>query len=94
MSTVHITNDNGEVDQPTINVNRLKGEQVTWSANSGKATIVFTGPKGSPFDQHSFEVPAGGSISSGVVKSTASGSYKYDVVGLSKTNDPVIIVEP
>jgi hypothetical protein len=29
-----------------------------------------------------------------VVKSTASGSYKYDVVGLSKTNDPVIIVEP
>src|SRR5690348_12429950 len=91
---VHITSDGGDVDQVTVKVNRIMGEEITWSSNGKRALIVFASPHGSPFQEGIFHVPAGGSISSGPAKDSASGCYKYTVVGQSGINDPVVIVEP
>jgi hypothetical protein len=92
---VHITSNDGQVDQPTISVNRLLGEEVTWSSNGTKALIVFASSDGSPFQEAIFHVPAGGSVSSGPVQTEAeSKGYKYTVIGQLGINDPVIIVEP
>jgi hypothetical protein len=41
-----------------------------------------------------FEVPAGGSVSSGSAQGTALPKpYKYTVVGPNGENDPVVIIE-
>ena len=94
LRSVHITSDAGDVDQPEIRVSRLMGEQVTWSTRGRSATVVFDAPEGSPFQYASFEVPAGGSVSSGPATADASGPYKYTVVGHSGRNDPIVIVDP
>lgn len=91
---VHIITDDGQVDQDTVTIS-ASTDQVTWTAHGEKkALIVFASPDGSPFHDTLFQVPAGGSISSGPVKSTADyKSYKYTVVGQVGVRDPVVIVQ-
>lgn len=92
---IHITNDCGGVDQPTVTVNRVLGEEITFFSNGTKALVIFASPDGSPFQEATFHVPAGGSVSTGPVQAgVASKSYKYTVVGQVGVNDPIIIVEP
>jgi hypothetical protein len=91
---VHITSDDGQVDQDSITISRTQ-DQVTWTAHGAKkALIVFATPDGSPFHDAIFQVPAGGSVSSGPVKSAALPQpYKYSVIGQIGVNDPVVIVD-
>jgi hypothetical protein len=91
---VHITSDDGQVDEPSITISRSE-DQVTWTAHGAKkALIVFATPDGSPFHDTTFQVPANGSVSSGPVKATALNQrYKYTVVGQIGVNDPVVIVD-
>lgn len=92
--SVHIIDDDGQVDQPTITISRSTDE-VTWTARGAKkALIVFATPDGSPFHDTTFHVPANGSVSSGPVKSSALNlEYKYTVIGQIGVNDPIVIVE-
>jgi hypothetical protein len=92
--SVQITDDDGQVDQPTITISRSTDE-VTWTAHGAKkALIVFATPDGSPFHDATFQVPASGSVSSGPVKNSALNQpYKYTVIGQIGVNDPVVIVD-
>jgi hypothetical protein len=91
---VHITSDDGQVDQPSVTISRNL-DQVTWTAHGAKkALIVFATPDGSPFHDATFQVPASGSVSSGPVKATAlTQPYKYTIIGQIGVNDPVVIVD-
>ena len=91
---VHIITDDGQVDQDPVTIS-AGTDQVTWTAHGAKkAIVVFASPDGSPFHDALFQVPAGGSVSSGPVKSTAAyQSYKYTVVGQVGVKDPVVIVQ-
>jgi len=95
MKDVRITSDVGDVDQPSVSVSRSGGEEVTWHSYAGKAaTIKFNSAAGSPFLKPEFDVPAGGSVSSGPAVSGASRKpYKYTVVGPDGENDPVVIID-
>jgi hypothetical protein len=85
--------DNGKVDNETVHVSKKAGHQVTWFSAS-KARIEFSSQSGSPFEEATFHVPAGGSVSSGPAKSTAEAEkpYKYSVVGEKGVNDPTVII--
>ncbi len=84
---------NGKVNRETVHVSKSAGHQVTWSSN-GKAVIAFSSQDGSPFEESIFHVPAGGSVSSGPAKATATEekAYKYSVVGEKGVNDPTVII--
>ena len=88
---VHIIGDRGEVNQPTVRLS--SDEEVTWFAHDSQtATILFS--QGSPFSDTTFQVPAGGSISSGRIRDDAKDQrYKYSVVGPKGKNDPEVIIE-
>jgi hypothetical protein len=92
---VKITNNKGKVDTDTVHVSQSAGEEVTWLAgDSDGAIIVFASPDGSPFEETTFFVPAGGSVSSGPADNGQVGqSYKYIVVGDVGSNDPVVIID-
>ncbi len=93
---VHITSDDGQVDQSTVEVSKSMAEEVTWFAyGGGGATIVFSSSDGSPFQESLFQVPATGSVSSGPAKATAveNKTYKYTVVGQAGANDPGVIIQ-
>jgi len=85
--------DNGQVDNDTVHVSKSAGHQVTWFSAS-KATIEFSSQSGSPFEEATFHIPAGGSVSSGPAKATAMAEkrYKYSVVGEKGVNDPTVII--
>src|SRR6476661_3319006 len=85
--------DNGQVDNDTVHVSKSAGHQVTWSSTR-KAIIAFSSQDGSPFEEATFHVPAGGSVSSGPAKATAEAEkpYKYSVVGEKGVNDPTVII--
>jgi hypothetical protein len=85
--------DNGQVDNDTVHVSKSAGHQVTWSSRS-KAIIAFSSESGSPFEETTFHIPAGGSVSSGPAKATAEAEkrYKYSVVGEKGVNDPTVII--
>ncbi|MGH9569592.1 MAG: hypothetical protein ACRD4F_08120, partial [Candidatus Angelobacter sp.] len=87
---IRVVEEDGKVDQPEIILSRAAKEEVTWFAHgSHKAIIAFASPDGSPFHDTIFQVPAGGSVSSGPVKSTAQyKEYKYTVIGHCGVNDP------
>ena len=84
---------NGQVDNDTVHVSKSAGHQVTWSSRS-KAIIAFSSESGSPFEETTFHIPAGGSVSSGPAKATAEAEkrYKYSVVGEKGVNDPTVII--
>jgi hypothetical protein len=85
--------DNGQVDNDTVHVSKSAGHQVTWFSAS-KAKIEFSSQSGSPFEEATFHIPAGGSVSSGPAKATAMAEkrYKYSVVGEKGVNDPTVII--
>lgn len=85
--------DNGQVDNDTVHVSKSAGHQVTWSSRS-KAIVAFSSESGSPFEEATFHIPAGGSVSSGPAKVTAEAEkrYKYSVVGVKGVNDPTVII--
>jgi hypothetical protein len=93
---VGLTNNAGGVSNSHVHLDRGTDE-VVWSSNGQKrATIVFATSDGSPFEDVMFEVPAGGSVSSGAVRNNAPGngkSYKYTVIGNSGSNDPDVIID-
>ena len=85
--------DDGKVDNETVHVSKKAGHQVTWHSRR-KTIISFSSQDGSPFEETTFHVPAGGSVSSGPAKPTAEAekSYKYSVVGEKGVNDPAVII--
>jgi hypothetical protein len=89
---VHAEED-GHVDNPTVHVSKSAGHQVTWHSRK-KAIVSFSSQDGSPFEEATFHVPPGGSVSSGPAKPTAEvdKSYKYSVVGEKGVNDPAVII--
>jgi hypothetical protein len=99
MSTkhVHVTSGQGQVDLASINVSKSALDEVVWfSYSSQAAMIVFASPNGSPFNETTFYIPAGGSVSSGppVKPPDAAKEYKYFVVGQTGVTDPVVIIDP
>jgi len=92
---VQIKNDHGQVDLDCIRISHRAGEQVKWSHHGAhEARIVFD--EGSPFQQSTFIVQAGKSISSGLptVKPDPHKLYKYSVHGCEGVNDPAVIIDP
>jgi hypothetical protein len=92
---VQITSHDGQVDQSTITVSKSVGDAVTWHSHDNKAaTIKFDSEDGSPFQNATFNVPPGGSVSSGPALSHVDHKpYKYTVVGPDGENDPIVIVD-
>ena len=65
----------GEVDNEVVNVSRSAGDEVVWSSDGDGFTISF---QATPFAASTFQVPAGGSASSGPVRPGAAlGRYPY-----------------
>jgi hypothetical protein len=95
MKEVHIKDNKGQVDQPSVKISKGGKGEVTWFAyGAAGATIVFSSPDGSPFKEAVFTVPATGSVSSGPAKDTADlKPYKYTVVGKDGATDPVVIID-
>ena len=90
---VHIIDNNGHVMPDPVYVTMSLGEQVMWIADQDGATITFS-PTDCPFDQWRFDVAAGGSAPSGLVKDDAKNkSYKYTVNGSAGQNDPGVIIQ-
>jgi len=88
------TEDDGGVDQDEIEISKSAKEQVTWFSKKG-GFIAFASEDGSPFNAATFQMPAGGSVSSGAVRPDAEyGEYKYTVVGQIGVNDPKVIIKP
>ena len=71
-------------------------EQATWISDTGNRFIViFNKPEGSPFVDYTFNVPAGGEVSSGPFRKAwpTLKEFNYTVIGTAGVNDPVIIVD-
>jgi hypothetical protein len=90
---VHI-HDECEVDYEAVNVRVSAGEEVEWHSDGPAFTIDFDS---SPFQQDHFEVPAGGCVSSGQVKSGVPyASYHYTIrskVDLAMSADPDVNIK-
>jgi len=95
MRDIHIKDNKGQVDHPSVTISRDHKGQITWFAyGESGATITFSSPDGSPFKESVFTVPATGSVSSGPVRKSAGlKTYKYTVVGKGGTTDPVVIID-
>lgn len=92
---VHITSDDGQVDVYDVDISKVGADEVTWFAHgAARATIEFSSAAGSPFQESTFHVPAGGSVSSGPAKASAvvGKYYKYTVKGPKGENDPGVII--
>jgi len=90
---VQIISDHGQVDPNVVDI--YQGQEVIWFAqnNQDGATIDFSSADGSPFNEKTFYVPAGGTVSSGLFRSDAkSKTYKYTVKGPAGQNDPGVII--
>jgi len=89
---VHIIDDKGNVDKDDVDIYTNLGEEVTWIADNADSSIDFT--DGSPFSGlPSFQVSAGGNVSSGPVRKDAEPKrYKYTVTGPKGFNDPGVII--
>jgi len=95
MRDIHIKDNKGQVDHPSVTISRDHKGQITWFAfGESGATITFSSPDGSPFKESVFTVPATGSVSSGPVRKSAGlKTYKYTVVGKGGSTDPVVIID-
>ena len=92
---VHILSDAGQVDQNDVTISKSAGDEVTWFAyGAAGATIEFSSPDGSPFNDSKFYVPTAGSVTSGPAKANAvvNKYYKYTVTGRAGQNDPGVII--
>ncbi|HMF90258.1 MAG TPA: hypothetical protein VKL40_06420 [Candidatus Angelobacter sp.] len=95
---VKLISSNGQVDANAPIIKFSAGDEIEWSSfQNESADIVFASKYGSPFTSARFQVPAGGSVSSGpAIKKPQNGKqdeYKYTVIGQGGLNDPVIIVD-
>jgi hypothetical protein len=89
---VHIR-QNCEVDYEGVNVRKLLRDEIVWHSDGDEFTVQFPI---SPFDQATFVVPAGGSISSGPVRADAPVTcYCYNItnVALAMSADPDVNVK-
>jgi hypothetical protein len=90
---VHI-HDECDVDYEVVNLRVSAGEEVEWHSDGAAFTIDFDS---SPFQQAHFEVPAGGCISSGQVRSDAAyASYHYTIqstADLAMSADPDVNIK-
>ena len=69
--------DKCDVDYEVVNIRASEGEQVEWHSTGPAFTIDFDS---SPFQADHFDVPAGGCIGSGPVKSGVPyASYHYTI---------------
>jgi hypothetical protein len=90
---VHIHQD-GDVDNELVNIRKSEGEEVVWFSDSDEFSVHFPT---SPFRDHTFHVPAGGSVNSGPVRLDAPiDQYQYFItnVALAKSADPGLNVKP
>jgi len=82
-----------DVDYEVVNLRKSAGEQVEWQSEGEGFIIEFNS---SPFDQSTFEVPAGGCISSGRVRVDAPyARYHYTIrsrANLAMSADPDVDV--
>ncbi len=91
-SPVTILDDTGQVDKPVVHIRW--GEEVEWISKADHdAEIVFAER---PFDwKERFVAPHGGRKKSGPHKkdAIANHNYKYTVIGKTRSNDPIIIID-
>lgn len=90
---IHVHQD-GEVDNEHVNVRKSQREEIEWHSEGDELRIDFTV---SPFEEHSFHVPAGGSVCSGPVRDNAPiDRYQYFItnISLAKSADPIIEIKP
>lgn len=89
---VHI-HEECDVDYEVVNVRKSAGEEIEWHSDGDGFTIEFDS---SPFDQTTFEVPAGGCVSSGPVRDDAAyARYHYTIrsrANLAMSADPDVDV--
>ena len=91
--SVHIHQD-GEVDNEVVNLRRCVGDEIVWEAEGADFTIDFPN---TPFEERTFQVPAGGSVSSGPVRPDSPIDYfQYFItnVALAKSADPGADIKP
>lgn len=84
---VHIRQD-GDVDYEVVNLRRSASDEIVWSSEGDEFSVHFPI---TPFDEHTFHVPAGGTKGSGPVRPDAAiAHYQYFVtdVALAKSADP------
>lgn len=86
--------DECDVDCEAVNVSMGAKDQVEWRSTGDAFMIEFDS---SPFEQDCFEVPAGGSVSSGPVKPNVPyATYHYTIrsrMDLAKSADPDVNVK-
>jgi len=71
-----------------------ENDEVVWYSGSDRFTIIFQA--GSPFTDEKFDVPRGGSVSSGPLREDVEvRTYKYSVKGVvGEPLDPDVIIRP
>ena len=90
---VHIRQD-GDVDNEVVNVRKSAKDEVVWYSEGDEFKVYFPT---TPFEDDTFQVPAGGSASSGpAIPNASTGRYEYFVtnVALAKSADPGIDIKP
>jgi hypothetical protein len=90
---VHIYDD-GTVDNEVVNLSRSAGDEILWISEGPAFTIQFPIP---PFDENTFEIPAGGAVASGSLKDSAPITYyKYSInnAALAISADPGLNIQP
>ena len=90
---VHIRQD-GEVDYEIVNLSRSIGDEIVWVSSGDPFTVHFPV---SPFEEKTFNVPAGGTACSGPPRADASvDRYQYFItnLALAKSADPGVDVRP
>ncbi len=71
---VHV-HPGGDVDYEVVNISKSAGDEVVWVSDGDQITITFPT---SPFTASSFQIAAGGSVSSGPVRADAAPDhYRY-----------------
>jgi hypothetical protein len=106
MALVRIDNTGKVIEgDRRIRLSKIGNEQIHWSSQlaSGPWTVIFPAPtsgppaySGSPFSASTFTVPPIGSVASGEVVVSPSGTeYKYEVRDSqgTLTDDPDVLIE-
>jgi hypothetical protein len=90
---VHIRQE-GDVDNEMVNLSRSVGDEIVWISSGDPFSVYFPV---SPFTTQTFDVPAGGSVSSGRPRLDAPiAQYQYFVtnLALAKSADPGVSIKP
>jgi hypothetical protein len=85
---------NAEVDNELVNLRVCMEEEIEWISSGEAFTIEFPI---SPFEERTFDIPAGGSACSGQVRPNAPHTqYLYNVrnVAMAMSADPGVNIKP